>query len=172
MGGFVTMKLITTAPSRFESAIVAGAGWMRADEDSAFFEELAASLEAGEGIASLIAELMPEGAEPPSEEDLEMINRMILAQNDPLALAAAARGLDKLNATTEQLRRNPVPTLAIIGSLDTLKDGVDAMTPVMKNLEVVVIEGADHMTTVMLPQFTSQLADGMHEFLAGVCECL
>ena len=172
MGGFVTMKLISMAPSRFESAIVAGAGWRQEGADRTFFDELGASLEAGKGLTPLLRALSPEGAEPPNEEALEMMNQIAMAQNDPLALAAAIRGMGDLTVAEEWLRKNPVPTLAIIGGLDPLKEGVDAMTPVMKNLEVVIIDGGDHITTLLNPQFASQLADGMHGFLARVCECL
>jgi hypothetical protein len=86
---------------------------------------------------------------------------MVMAMNDPKALAACIRGMRKLTVTEEQLRANKVPALALIGEEDPLKVGVDEMAQVMSNLSVDVLEG-DHMTAFRTVEFVG----GMKGFLA------
>jgi pimeloyl-ACP methyl ester carboxylesterase len=171
MGGFLTMKLIASHPDRLLSAIVGAAGWAAEGDDTSMQEELAQSLEQGTGITPLLLALNPADAPPMSQQQIDMANNMVMAQNDPLALAAAIRGMVSLSVSQKELEGNEVPTLAIIGSRDPLKAGVDAMTPHMQNLEVHLIEGADHMTALMNPEYSAQLADGMLEFLIALCKC-
>lgn len=158
MGGFITGKLLATHPERLITATLGGAGWSRKDDARAeLINELATSLEEGKGIAPLIRHLTPPGAPQPTEEQLAGMNQMILLMNDPLALAAVARGMGDLEMPEQALRDNKVPLLALIGDRDPLKDGVDAMEPVAANLKVVVIEGADHMSAFSRPEFIESL---------------
>jgi pimeloyl-ACP methyl ester carboxylesterase len=171
MGGFITMRLLALAPERFASAVIGGAGWRPPGPPDATMEELAGSLERGEGIAPLLRALQPPGQPAPPAEQVAMMNQMVMSTNDPLALAAAIRGMAQLGITEEVLRANQVPALAVVGSLDPLKAGVDAMTGVMAGLEVKVIEGADHITALMNPQYAKQLLDAIHGFLVASCQC-
>lgn len=158
MGGFITAKLLTLHPDRVASAVLGGAGWSRpGDELNGFLDTLAKSLEEGKGIAPLIAHLTPAGQAPPTEEQINTINAMILLGNDPKALAAVARGMKNLAVSEEQLKANKVPTLAVIGELDPLKAGVDALEGVMSDVSVVVLPGDDHMTAVRDPKFVEAL---------------
>jgi pimeloyl-ACP methyl ester carboxylesterase len=52
-----------------------------------------------------------------------------------------------------------VPTLAIIGEINPRKDTVDALQEVMKNLRVVVIDGADHAEATGRPEFIAHVID-------------
>ena len=88
---------------------------------------------------------------------------MMLALNDPDALAAVARGLKQLTVEEQSLRSNRVPTLALIGEVDPLKAGVDELRGVMDNLRIVVIEEADHMTAPSHKKFI----DSLKQFLAA-----
>lgn len=171
MGGFLTMRLLTLAPERFASAVIGGAGWRPPGGPDALMEELAGSLERGEGMGPLLRALQPPGQPAPPPEQIAMMNQMVMATNDPLALAAAIRGMAQLGVTEEALRKNAVPALAVVGSLDPLKAGVDAMTGVMSELEVKVIDGADHMTALLNPQYSKQLLDAIHGFLVASCQC-
>ena len=76
----------------------------------------------------------------------------------------------ELTVSEDALRANRVPTLAIVGSLDQLKDGVDALDGVMATLQVELIEGADHMTAVMNPEYVGDLTEQILRFLAA-CDC-
>ena len=105
----------------------------------------------------LIERLVPEGKPKPTEEQIKSINSMLLLTNDPKALAACARGMSGLAVPEAKLKANQVPTLCIIGEIDPLKTGVDAMRERMTNLKVCVVDGADHMTCFTDPQFVDEL---------------
>lgn len=164
MGGFITERLLTLHPERVITATLGGAGWSReGDQQLDFLEDLAGSLERGEGIGLLIERLTPAGQPKPTEDQLKVINGLVGTMNDTKALAACLRGMRALQVTEEQLRANKIPTLALIGSIDPLKQGVDELEPVMSNLKVVAIEGADHMNAPARPEFIAALK----EFLAA-----
>ena len=87
--------------------------------------------------------------------------------NDPLALAAVVRGMAGLDVTAELLRINKVPTLNIIGSDDPLKPAADALALVMQEHRLHVIDGANHLTTVVNPDFY----DTIRAFFIELCNC-
>ena len=108
-------------------------------------------------MGPLIEALTPPGRPKPSPEQIEAINTMLTLMNDTKALAAVLRGFPALGVADEKLKSNRLPTLALIGSDDPLKPGVDALNGKMTNLELVVIENADHMTAFAKPEFTKSL---------------
>jgi pimeloyl-ACP methyl ester carboxylesterase len=161
LGAFITLKLLTTHPDRLLTATLGGAGRGR-QTDLAFLDELAESLDQGKGFGPLLRRLNPPGKEPPTEQDIKTVNQFLTPMNDVKALAAAIRGMRELQVTDEQLKANKVPTLALVGDLDPLKQGVDALRGQLANLEVVVIKGGDHYNTFARPEFLATLK----EFLA------
>ena len=163
LGGFITVKLLTMYPERIQSAVIGGAGWRKDFGDrEAVWMGLADSLEKGEGFGPMIAALTPEGRPQPTEEQVAAMSALIAARNDLQALAAVIRGMREAMVTEEELRANKVPALSIIGGVDPLKADADALKEVMSNLEVVVIEGADHPGCIASPKFR----ESMLEFLA------
>lgn len=162
MGAMITCKLLTTSPDRLISATLGGAGWPRAEDPRQnVLDELVESLESNRGMGPLLRALAPPGSPVPSDEQLQSASRMAMLVNDPKALAAMMRGRDGLIVAESDLRKNSVPTLALIGNLDPLKSMIDPMVGVCPKLEVVVIEGGDHMNT-----FTSQdFRDNLCRFL-------
>ncbi len=154
MGGFITTHLIANYPDRLISAIPGGAGWSRpGDPQAGMADIIAESLEKGEGITPLMEMLTPTGRPKPSGEQLATMNQMVLAMNDPLALAAAMRGMKDLQVTKEQLSASPVAVTAVIGEIDPLKATVDAMKRAMPDMKVVVVQGGDHMSTIADPAY-------------------
>jgi pimeloyl-ACP methyl ester carboxylesterase len=166
MGGFITSVIVTEHPDRCLTAVLGGAGWSSPEErqaTSGLLEQLAMSLETGKGIGPLLIGLNPPGAPPPTPEAIDSANKMLLATNDPLALAACARGgLGGFQVSEAKIRANKVPVLALIGDQDPLKTGVDRLDGMMPNLKIVVIHGATHMTAPNSPDFLK----GLRAFLA------
>jgi pimeloyl-ACP methyl ester carboxylesterase len=161
MGGFFTLDLLCDHPERFLTATLGGAGFDAPDAGA--LAELADSLEQGKGIGPLMVMLTPPGQQPPTPEQLAPINKMLLSINDPLALAAVARG-GLPHVTEAQVKANKVPTLAMVGSLDPLKAGVDHLEAMnMPNLKVVVVPGATHMTAFASPVFIQNLKSFLEE---------
>lgn len=162
MGAFITLKLLTTHPERILTATLGGAG--RPDPDGQrFMEELADSLEQGQGFGPLVIRLTPPGQPKPTPEQIKAVNGMLTAINDTRALSAVIRGFKDFAIPEEKVKANKVPTLALIGALDPLKEGVDALNGRMPNLKIVVIDGADHVNAFARPEFVKRLK----EFLAG-----
>ncbi len=166
MGGFITVKLLTTHPERLLTATLGGAGWSHPDDDRAGFVLLAESLEQGKGFGPLLTFLTPKGQPPPTEEAIESSNKMLLSFNDPKALAAVARSFPEFTVPESKLRANQVPTLALIGEIDPLKAGVDRLDGVMANLRIVVIPKANHLTAFIDPAFVSNLKSFLAEHSA------
>jgi len=50
-----------------------------------------------------------------------------------------------------------VPMLALIGEIDPLRAGVDALKKRLPDVKVVVIDKADHMTACVREEFISEL---------------
>lgn len=158
MGGFITLKLLTLYPERFLTATVAGAGQPQAQEQS-LVTDLAESLEQGKGFRPLIERLTPKGQPKPTDEHMKAIDQILGSINDVKALAATLRGFKDLTIPEEKLKTNQVPALALIGALDPLKEGVDALKGRMTNLTIVVIDGADHLTAFTRPEFIKVFRD-------------
>ena len=164
LGGFITEKLMTVYPQRVITATLGGAGWNEPESDRMdFIDELADSLEAGEGIAPLIKLLNPKGNPEPTEQQIKTFNAMVMLTNDPKALAAVIRGTTQWIVSEKALRENKIPTLSLIGEKDPMKEGVDALEQVMSNLKVVVLPGADHITATRHPLFRESLLEFLHE---------
>jgi len=157
MGAFITLKLLTAHPERFLSAAPCAAGWSRPDgEHVQFLKELAGSLEAGNGIGPLLKRLRPGGREPSSTE-IAAANALFRRFNDEAILAKVVWSFPELVVTEDQLRANQVPVLSIVGSQDPLKEGIDAMTGILGNHKVIVIDGADHMNATGREEFVDAL---------------
>lgn len=157
MGAMITNKLLLTHPDRLLSATLGGGAATQQDGDETFIKDLIESLESGKGIAPVLTALHPPGKPAPTPEQVQFRSKTIMAFNDAKALAALVHGWMDLRVTEEQLKANKVPTLALIGSRDTLKPRVDALKGRMPNLKIVVLEGADHMDSVFRPDFLSAL---------------
>ncbi|MBX3419916.1 MAG: alpha/beta hydrolase [Pirellulaceae bacterium] len=158
MGAFITCKLLTTAPERLISVTLGGAGWPRAEDPrQATLDELAEALEKDRSVGPLLKALTPPGKPVPTDEQLRSTSFVTMMVNDHLALAALMRGRDGLLVPETDLRKSRLPVLALIGDQDPLKTSVDPLVGVLPKLQLVPIEGADHMSAFVNPQFRTVL---------------
>jgi pimeloyl-ACP methyl ester carboxylesterase len=158
LGAMITSMLVADHPDRLLTATLGGHGRMdfRGRQDRLdLTKALAESLEQGKGMMPLLVDLAR--LQPQSPQQLELLNKMFLALNDPLAVAAVVRGEMDLQASEAKLRANKVPALALIGEFDPRKSDVDALAGLMPNLKVVVIPAANHMTAFRNAEFVSSL---------------
>jgi pimeloyl-ACP methyl ester carboxylesterase len=137
-------------PERLMSAAPCAAGWEPPEAGAPIREEIASSLERGDGFGPIIRLFAPGGKEP-NPVRMWWTNRMLLRWNDPVALAHSLRAMRDLMVTEEQLRANQVPALTIMGTEDPLRPGVDRMKGVMANHKIVFVDGKDHLTTLTSP---------------------
>src|SRR5262245_26494764 len=156
LGAFVTLKMLTTHPDRFLTATLGGAG-LGDRKELDFLDKLAASIEKGRNFGPLIERLNPPGRPKPTEQEVKATSQFLAAFNDTKALAAVIRGMKELVVEEEPLRAIKVPTLALVGDLDPLKDGVDALRDKLPQYRVVVIGGADHLNAFNRPEFSRSL---------------
>jgi len=169
MGGFFTLDLLAEHQDRLITATLGGAGYSTPQESkdrAGMLAQLADSLEQGQGIGPLIVALTPPGQQPPPADQMAGISKMMLSVNDPLALAAVARG-GMPDVSDAKVRASKAPALALIGENDPLKVGVDHLNGMMPNLKIVVIPGATHMTAFASPLFIQSLKSFLAEHPAG-----
>jgi pimeloyl-ACP methyl ester carboxylesterase len=162
MGAMLTLQLAVRYPERLRSATLGGAG-LPLSGSGQFFETLADSLEQGKGMGPLIVALTPKGRPKPSDEQIKTIDSRLRSTNDVKALAAVIRGLasKELAISSEQVKGIKVPMTALIGEVDPLREGVDALKKLRPDLPVVVIDKADHISAFSRPEFV----DGVKRFL-------
>jgi pimeloyl-ACP methyl ester carboxylesterase len=158
MGGELALALLAEHPGRIISATIGAPGWIHGPRVEKMRIDTACSLEHGLGIDFLINEIWPLGWPPPTAEMIEIINRDFLTSNDPLAMAAAARGqVTHFQLFEDKLRASNCPVLALPGELDPLKVYLQDLKAIMPSLKIVEIPGATHMTAFTNPSFLSNL---------------
>jgi pimeloyl-ACP methyl ester carboxylesterase len=156
MGALITGKLLATHPDRLLSATLGGCGaFPEGVQQPEYLEKLAQSLEEGKGLGPLMKALSPSGKANPPAVVSTITNRLV--RENGKALAAVVRSWKDLGVSKEKLKSNKVPTLALIGSKDPLKESIELMKDEMENLEVIVIDGANHLSTYTNPKFIRSL---------------
>lgn len=158
MGAIITGKMLTMHPDRMQTAMLGGAGWLQNDGTSlALTNSLADSLEENGDMGPLIRALTPAGEPEPTQEYIDGVNAMLMMNNDPKALAAVARGFKDLTYDASDIENVRVPIMALIGEVDPLKVQIDALAKVLPAMEVVVIEGANHVNAFLRPNFLAAM---------------
>jgi len=165
MGGFLVSNLVLRHPERVKSAVfIGGVATTREeferDEDFARapFAATVGELLAGKGVVSLIRWLGSVGGPMSTLEGpaLQGFNDMLLAGQDPVALAEVARGFPELFDVEARARAaNAVPVLAMGGDLDVWLKFLRRYTAGFGNLTLNALRGVDHSI------FGSQEADAL-----------
>jgi pimeloyl-ACP methyl ester carboxylesterase len=159
MGSVIALKLATQHPQRVRSLVLAGGGLVWADSENLFTRELPESLENGKGFLPLFRRLVPR-EKPPTEEQLQLFNQVLLAMNDPKALSAMLRGSRQLVVEdSEAIKRVQAPTLLLVGSIDPILEAIEPLRRLLPNVRYVEIKGADHLATFSRPEFAAHLKD-------------
>ena len=147
LGGIIVIKLLTTHPERFASAVLGGAAYRRARSAEADRAADAAAREIEAGIyRALIVSTAPTDEPPPGEEAIRARSREIAASADVQAHAALMRARRALLVSDAEVAVLRVPALAVVGSADPALPRVLAMRKRWPALEVEVVPGAAHPT--------------------------
>jgi pimeloyl-ACP methyl ester carboxylesterase len=138
------------SPDSLLTTTLIGAGWEGEDLRALTtrLEEAAAAFDRGDA-GVLVRALTPPGQAAPTDEQIAAANASLFARNEPKVLGAVMRGMIQINEiSSDELRANKVPTLALVGERDRRVPDVKRLAGVMSNLEVVVLPGATHATSV------------------------
>lgn len=146
MGAAIVGKFVASHPDRVAAAVfgagMPNVGWTEKNDRDA--QELALSLEKGEGMRPLVLRLWPTDSPKPTEEVLVQRSLAVLGQNDPVALAHVSRGRREQAVTLSELKSLRVPLLAVVGSADPYNAAIAALAHDLPDLKVVIVDGASH----------------------------
>jgi pimeloyl-ACP methyl ester carboxylesterase len=147
LGGSTVAQLLTLHPERFLTATLgASAGRSPRILEDPFYEQEASDIEKSCISRSRIYRLSPANAKP-TEEDYRKREAQCRANPnfDQYAVAASIRGYRDQVVTPAQMQAVKVPTLGIVGSLDSvpLKD-LQELKRLRPDMKLVVLEGVSH----------------------------
>ncbi len=163
MGAYVAGKVVDLAPDRVISVTYGGSSPVlshRAVKGFADAESFGRAVASGQ-LGQYLLDTMPAGRTQPSLEVANQWAERTFANQDVKALAAAGRTLNELEVSVERMRSLNVPTLFIYGAAESkyVLDRIAEAREVMPKAEVVEIPGADHVTTLRSPRFSSSLVE-------------
>lgn len=164
-GAFIAGKVAATHPERVLSVVYAGQAPVITEamkpSDFSEVEVFAKAVDEGKGLGAYIIEVIPDGSPKPVEEFANAIANSLYGDKDVKAFAAAGRGFKKLDVTVEQLAKCKAPILFIHGGneSDHVKNRVATVRGLLGRGEVRVVEGGDHMTTLIKPEFASAVLE-------------
>ena len=149
LGGFITLKLAVRHPDRLLSAAPCGAGWSAnpAEELKLLFS-LSEDVDQGRGLTVLLNWLQALKKPLPTPV-LWFMHHLTSLFNDMKAISCLLRNTPALVATETEIRSNKVPCLAIVGRDDRMRLFAEQMAGAMPNLELLILPGCDHFTTLL-----------------------
>jgi pimeloyl-ACP methyl ester carboxylesterase len=162
LGGFLALKLAVEQPERVRKVAAMGSGWER-PEKSRFLDALKGLEEAlvsGESIGPLAEKLGHD--RKPTWIHSAWVKLMTGYFNDRDAMIGVIRGLPELAISEEEIRGLTIPILSVVGELDPMLVGAEALVGNAPDHRLVVVEGADHVRATFSPVLHRALV----EFLA------
>ncbi|HEX9606618.1 MAG TPA: alpha/beta hydrolase, partial [Gemmatimonadaceae bacterium] len=148
LGSQLTSQLLTLRPDRFLTAtLIAGAGRLEwTDQQARDSEQEAVELERECVSRSLITRLSPPDQPKPSDQQIAALSAACMADStqDRFALAAVARSRGDQRITSDAAAAVTVPTLAVVGSLDAARKGLETLKALRPDLKLVIVDGATH----------------------------
>jgi len=162
LGGFIALKCVTDFPDRFISAAYCASGW----KDPNGPEEILSPYRRPEEQQATVThdgveyELAYADAARFTDGPVDWIKD---ALGDTLvdrkSIRAMKKGIRDFIVTKEQLSNIKTPGICFIGTNDGLKPYADDLHKVQPAIELVVLDGANHITTVMYADFKNRLRE-------------
>ncbi len=164
-GSFIAGKVAGTCPERILSVVYGGqapviAGRVKATDFSEC-EGFAKIVEEGRDLGSHIIAVMPADRPKPTEEQAKAIAKFLYGGKDVKAFALAGCSFKELAVTQEQLNQCKAPILFIHGGNESahVKNRVAMVHELLGRGQVKLIEGGDHMTTLLKPEFGKSIIE-------------
>ncbi|MCC6360392.1 MAG: alpha/beta hydrolase [Phycisphaerales bacterium] len=166
-GAFIAGKVAAGHPGRVLSIVYACQAPVLPDTHVSFSdcEVFAKAVEQGKGLGAYIIASTPHGKERFTEEQADAVANFMFKGKDVKAFALAGVSFKHLEVTAEQLKKCTAPVLFIHGGdeSDHVKKRVAAARKVLDRSEILVIEGANHMTTLIDPDFASTVIEFLNK---------
>lgn len=163
MGAFLTHKFASLYPDRVISIVLGGAGWLREGQATDAMDQISDSLRTKKSLEPLFRALHPADAKPITAEAAAAASRLALLINDPLALANVALGMKQLKLSDDEVKLVKAPTLCIVGTRDPLSESAKILEGQRSKLQVIYMNGADHMNAFEKPEFRNALLTFLKE---------
>jgi pimeloyl-ACP methyl ester carboxylesterase len=148
LGGVITAKLLTQHPERFLTAtLLAAAPVYAPTPDQARIQDQEATERERECVSrTQVRSLVPIGDPPPSDGDIKARSESCFAnpEVDRFAMAALDRSFYDLAVTRAQVSAIKIPTLGVVGSLDSTRNRMQAVKEFWPDLNLIVVDGATH----------------------------
>lgn len=149
LGGMILSQLITLYPERIATAtLIAGPGSYGPPSASGnAWEQRAREFETECVSRSLIVALAPTDAPAPSEDRITELSKECFADTtrDRFAIAALMRSRGENDVEPAAAARVTVPTLGIVGTADSMKEGMDVLVAIRPTVRLILLDGATHM---------------------------
>ena len=166
MGAGITSQLLTLHPDRFLTATLGAAAgrfaWTPDDERLA--KQEADEREKECVSRTLMYRLAPTNEPKPGEAEIQKRSKACFADatQDRFAIAALTRARGQTVIEPTRAAAVTVPTLGIVGDLDTNLTGLQELKKIRPSLQLVIIEGAVHSSAdprgaMRSPQFITSL---------------
>jgi len=162
-GAFIAGKVAATHPERVLSVVYAGQAPVITEtmkpSDFSEVDVFAKAVDEGKGLGTYLLEVMP--APKPTEEAANALAQFMYGNKDVKAFALAGHGFKKLDVSVEQLSKYKAPILFIHGGneSDHVKNRVAAVRALLGRGELKIVEGGDHITTLMFPEFGAAILE-------------
>ncbi len=159
LGGFIALKCVAEHPERIISVAYCASGWKDPEgpEDilSPYRRPDPQQARVHNGVSyALTAADSGRFTEGPIDWIKDAIGDSLV---DRQAIRAMKKGFRELIVSREQLASLKTPGICFIGTEDGLKPYADDLHKVQPTIELVVLEGANHITTAIRPDFKERL---------------
>jgi pimeloyl-ACP methyl ester carboxylesterase len=147
LGANTVAQLLTLQPERFLTAtLAASAGRSPKILDDPFYEVEAGEIEKNCFSRSRTYRLAPPNAKPTEEAYRTREEQCRADPNfDQYAVAASIRGYRDQVVTPGQMQAVKVPTLGIVGTLDSFLKDMEELKRLRPDMKLVVLEGVPHL---------------------------
>ena len=162
-GAFIAGKVAATHPKRVLSITYGGQAPVIAEDmkptdfsqTDAFYE----AVNSGIGLGEYIISITPPDKPKPTAEQATAIANYLYGGKDVKAFALAGNSFKELKVTAQELKKYKAPILFIHGGNESnfVKNKVAVARKTIGRGEVYVVEGGDHMTTLIKPTFATAL---------------
>ena len=168
MGGYVALRLADRHPERLAGLVLADTRARADDEAGRRARDEAIHSVSTRGVATLVDTLLPKLLAETSPHALHRRVRELALQQSPGAVIAALGAMRDRPDSTPVLESLRVPTLVVVGELDTLTppEEAAAMAARIPDGRLEVVEAAGHLSSLERPDTFTAAVGGLVDRVA------